>query len=149
MLTLQRIAYGVGISISVSVFVLFLYTILPELIINNGWTNMDGNQLTDEELLKEFHATPAYIAFLERYPDAQEDLNSHRSGGDLQVAVGNNEKENYLKLVLYFNSYDDRINVNVDCQTLHNDANLHANGIFSIDFIKQTNCLDLEPTDSD
>lgn len=149
MLPLQKIAYGVGISIAVSVFVLFLYSFLPHLIQNDAWENIDGIGLSDEELLEEFHATPAYVAFLERYPDASEELNNHRSGGELQVGVADYEKNNYLKLNLYFNNYDDRINVNVDCQTSNNRNNLHANGLFAIEFIKQTNCLDLESSLTD
>ena len=149
MLTLQKIAYGVGISIAVSVFVLFLYSFLPHLLQNDQWENIDGIGMIDEELLEEFHATPAYVAFLERYPDASEELNNHRHGGELQVGVANYEKNNYLKLNLYYNDYDDRINVNVDCQTSNNRDNLHANGLFAIEFIKQTNCLDLEPSLTD
>lgn len=149
MISLQKIAYGVGISIAVSVFVLFLYSFLPHLLQNDQWENIDGKDMSDEELLKEFHATPAYVAFLDRYPDASEELNNHRSGGELQVGVANYEKNNYLKLNLYYNTYDDRINVNVDCQTSNNRDNLHANGLFAIEFIKQTNCLDLESLLSD
>ena len=148
MIPLSKIAYCVGITIAVSVFVLFLYSFLPHLIQNEQWENIDGMGMSDEELLEEFHATPAYVAFLERYPDAEEELNNQRSGGELQVGVANYEKNNYLKLNLYFNKYDDRINVNVDCQTSNNRNNLHANGLFAIEFIKQTNCLDLEPIDS-
>ena len=44
MLTLQKIAYGVGISIAVSVFVLFLYSFLPHLLQNDQWENIDGIQ---------------------------------------------------------------------------------------------------------
>ena len=149
MLTLQKIAYGVGISIAVSVFVLFLYSFLPHLIQNEQWENIEGMGLSDDELLEEFHATPAYVAFLERYPDAKEELNNHRHGGELQVGIANFEKNNTLRLNLYFNNYDDRINVNVDCQTSNNRENMHADGLFAIDFIQQTNCLDLEPTLTD
>ena len=149
MLTLQKIAYGVGISIAVSVFVLFLYSFLPHLLQNDQWENIDGLQISDEELLEEFHSTPAYIAFLDRFPDASEELNNHRHGGELQVGIANYEKNNFLQLNLYYNDYDDRININVDCQTSHNRDNLHANGLFAIEFIKQTNCLDLESSLSD
>ena len=149
MLSLQKIAYGVGISIAVSVFVLFLYSFLHHLIQNEQWENIEGMGLSDDELLEEFHATPAYLAFIERYPDAKEELNNHRHGGELQVGIANYEKNNTLRLNLYFNDYDDRINVNVDCQTSNNRENMHADGLFAIDFIKQTNCLDLEPTLTD
>ncbi len=149
MLSLQKIAYGVGISIAVSVFVLFLYSFLPHLIQNEQWENIDGMEMSDEELLEEFHATPAYLAFIERFPDAKEELNNHRHGGELQVGIANYEKNNSLRLNLYFNNYDDRINVNVDCQTSNNQDNMRADGLFAIEFIKQTNCLDREPTLTD
>jgi hypothetical protein len=144
MLTLQKIAYGVGISIAVSVFVLFLYSFLPHLINNDQWENVDGLKMSNEELLKEFQATPAYVAFYERYPDAREELNNQRHGGDMQVGIANLEKGNFLKLHLYFNKYDDRVNVNVSCETSNNSQNMHADGLFAVDFIKQTNCLNLE-----
>ncbi len=149
MIPLSKIAYSVGITIAVSVFVLFLYSFLPHLIQNDQWENIDGMGMSDEELLEEFHATPAYVAFLERYPEASEELNNHRSGGELQVGIANYENNNFLKLNLYYNTYDDRINVNVDCQTSNNRDNMHANGLFAIEFIKQTKCLDLEPTLTD
>lgn len=148
MIPLTKIAYGVGITIAVSVFVLFLYSFLPHLIQNEQWENIDGMGMSDEELLGELQSTPAYIAFLERFPDAKEELNNSRHGGELQVGIANYEKDNYLRLNLYFNSYDDRINVNVSCQSSNNRNNMHADGLFAIEFIKQTNCLDLEPIDS-
>lgn len=149
MLPLSKIAYGVGITIAVSVFVLFLYSFLPSIIQNEQWKNIDGMNMDDEKLLEEFQATPAYIAFYERFPNATEELNNYRSGGELQIGIANYEKNNYLKLNLYYNNYDDRINVNVDCQTSDNRNNMYADGLFAIEFIKQTNCLNLESTNID
>ena len=148
MYSLKKISYIVGLTIAVSVFALFLYSFLPHLIQNEQWDNIKGFSMTDEELLAEFQATPAYIAFYEKYPDAKEELNNRRHGGELQVGIANIEKGNFLKLNLYYNEYDDRINVNVSCQTPDNRENLHSDGLFAIDFIKQTECLNLE-TDTD
>ena len=142
---LKTITYVVGIVIAVSAFSLFLYSFLPHLINNDQWENMDREDMTDEELMVEFQATPAYQAFYERYPDAKEELNNHRHGGELQVGIANFEKNNYLKLHLYFNDYDSRVNVNVMCDSSNNQQEMHADGLFAIDFIEQTNCLDLEP----
>ena len=146
---LQKIAYVVGISIAVSVFVLFLYSFLPHLIQNDQWERVDGLKLTDEELLKEFKIHPAYVAFYERFPDAKEELRNERHGGQLEVGVANFEDNNYLTLHLYFNNHDDDINANVNCDSSNDTQNRHANGLFVIEFIKQTNCLDLEPMESE
>lgn len=142
---LRTITYVVGIVIAVSAFSLFLYSFLPHLISNDQWENMDRKEMSDVELMKEFQATPAYQAFYERYPDAKEELNNHKHGGELQVGVANFEKNNYLKLHLYFNDYDSRVNVNVMCQSSNNQQEMHADGLFALDFIEQTNCLNLVP----
>jgi len=130
------------------VFALFLYSFLPHLIQNDQWERIDGLKMSDEDLLAEFQATPAYVAFYEKYPDAKEELNNRRSGGELQVGIANIEKGNFMKLNLYYNEYDDRINVNVSCETPNNRENMHSDGLFAVDFIKQTECLSLE-TDGD
>ncbi len=142
---LRTITYVVGIVIAVSAFSLFLYSFLPHLINNDQWENLDKEDLSDAELMAEFQATPAYQAFYERYPDAKEELNNRRHGGELQVGIANFEKNNYLTLHLYFNDYDNRVNVNVMCDSSNNQQERHAEGLFAIDFIKQTNCLELEP----
>ncbi len=144
MFSMQKIAYIVGITIAISVFVLFLYSFLPHIIQNDQWENIDGLKMSDEDLLKEFQATPAYIAFYDRFPDAKEELNNHRHGGELQVGIANLDKGNFLKLNLYYNEYDERINVNVSCETPNNRENMHSDGLFAIDFISQTDCLNLE-----
>lgn len=148
MFSMQKVAYIVGITIAISVFTLFLYSFLPHIIQNDQWERIDGLTMSDEDLLKEFYATPAYVAFYERFPDAKEELNNHRHGGELQVGIANLEKGNFLKLHLYYNDRDERMNVNVSCETPNNRENMHSDGLFAIDFIKQTDCLNLE-TDSD
>lgn len=142
---LRTISYVVGIVITVSAFSLFLYSFLPHLIDNDQWENLDKKDMSDAELMTEFQSTPAYQAFYERFPDAKEELNNHRHGGELEVGVANFENNIYLKLHLYFNDYDSRVNVNVICDSSNNQEK-HADGLFALDFIEQTNCLDLEPT---
>ena len=142
---LQKIAYFVGIGIAVSVFFMVLYSFLPMMIQNNQWDNLDGFNISEEELLKRFQAEPAYLAFYAKYPDAKEELNYNRHGGSMQVGAVNFEKNNTLRLHLNYNDYDERINVNVNCETQNNtERNMYADGLFAIDFINQTNCLDLE-----
>lgn len=126
-----------------------LYTFLPMMIQNNQWENLDGFNISEEELLKKFQAEPAYLAFYDRFPDASEELNYNRHGGDMQVGAVNFEKNNQLRLHLNYNQYDERINVNVNCDTQSNNSrNMYADGLFAIDFINQTNCLELESSET-
>ena len=104
--------------------------------------------MSDEELLKKLKAHPSYAAFYERFPDAKEELRNQRHGGSLQVGVSNFEKNNMLSLNLDFSKHDGQVNASVYCETMNNDynRNLHAEGLFVLDFIENTNCLELEST---
>ena len=147
MITLRKITYFVGLGISISMFGLFWYTFLPEIIQNNPWAEIGNSFMSDEELLKKLKAHPSYAAFYERFPDAKEELRNHRHGGSLQVGVSNFEKNNMLSLNLRFQTYGN-VNANIHCRTMNNDydRNLSAEGLFVLDFIENTNCLELEPT---
>jgi len=151
MITLKKITYCVGIGIALSIFVLFLYSFLPHTIQNNAWNNLDTTPLNKEELLKKFQEHPAYAAFYERFPDAKEEINYNKNGnrGELEVGIRNSENGNTLSLHMYYNTYEDRVNVNINCDIQSNEryidrSNLHANGLFTIDFIEQTDCMELE-----
>jgi len=144
MLSMQKIAFIVGMTIGVTLFALFLYLALPDMIQNNHWGQIDVFKISDEKLLAKFQASPAYIAFYERYPDAKEELNNNRYRGELQVGVANIEKANFLELNLSYNNYDDQITANISCETSNNRENIRANGLFVIDFISQTDCLNRE-----
>jgi len=152
---LQKIAYCVGIGIALSVFVLFLYSFLPHQIQNNAWDNLDVMPLDKEELLKKFQEHPAYAAFYEKYPDANEEINYNKNAnrGGLEVGIRNSENGNTLMLQMHYNTYEDNINVNINCNKSpepnrynHNTNNAH--GLFVIDFIEQTDCLELETDQS-
>ena len=148
MITLRKITYSVGLGISISMFGLFLYSFLPQLIENNPWVEIGNSFMSDEELLKKLKAHPSYAAFYERFPDAKEELRNHRHGGSLQVGVSNFDKDNMLSLNLVFQRYDGQVNANVYCETMGDERNrnLNAHGLFVLDFIENTNCLELEPT---
>ena len=145
---LRTIAYFVGLGISISMFGLFLYSFLPTLIANNPWTVIGNMLISDEELLKKLKAHPSYAAFYERFPDAKEELRNPRTSGTLQVGVSNFDKGNTLTLRLDFQKYDGQVNANVSCKTMDDERNrnLRAHGLFVLDFIENTNCLELEPT---
>lgn len=149
---LQKIAICVGIGISLSIFVLFLYSFLPNIINNNDWDNFDSTNLTKEELLEKYQKHPAYVAFYERFPDAKEEFNFNpkRHDGNIQVGVANFEKANTLKLDMRYNKYDDSIFVSINCFTNNGkNQSTNTNGLFVVDYIEQTNCLELTADDDD
>ena len=148
MITLRKITYSVGLGISISMFGLFWYVFLPEIIQYNPWAEIGNPFMSDEELLKKLKAHPSYAAFYERFPDAKEELRNQRHGGNLEVGVSNFEKNNILGLNLRFQTHDGTVYASISCRTMNNDydRNLSAEGLFVLDFIENTNCLELEPT---
>ena len=148
MITLKKLSYLVGLTIAIATFSLFLYSFLPHLIENDQWERLDGADISEEELLKKFQQHDAYLAFYERFPDAKEDYRYDKRGrGEMQVGVVNFEKNNTLTLSLNYNHRDEDINANVRCETNEDGhRNLRADNLFVVDFIKQTNCLELEST---
>lgn len=148
MITLRTIAYVVGITIAISAFGLFLYSFLPHLIENDQWERIGGENISEEELLKKFQNHNAYIAFYDRFPDAQEDYRHYKyGGGEMQVGVINFEKNNSLTLNLNYNDRDESIYANIRCDT-NEDRNrdLRADNLFVMEFIEKTNCLEIEST---
>jgi len=148
---LSKFAIYLGITIALVIFTLFLYSILPSIIQNNEWERL-GNTVgsTDEKVLAMYMEHPAYIAFYETYPDAKEELNSgYRGSSELQVGIMNFDTNNSLKLDMNYDKRDDRIRVNVRCDTMDNERNLRADGLFAEDFIRNTKCLDIVKDDSD
>jgi len=152
MITLRKIAYCVGITIAVSVFVLFLYTAVPGMIQHSGWDELDTMSMNGEEMLEEFKGHPAYAAFYERFPDAKEELNYGKktNRAELQLGVRNFETGVELVLSMNYNKYDDDISVHINCnagdiQELGIDStSLRARGLFVVDFIEYTECLELK-----
>ncbi|MDH3385107.1 MAG: hypothetical protein OEL77_03725 [Nitrosopumilus sp.] len=87
---------------------------------------------------------PAYKAIHERFSEVREGLNYHGGeNGNLRVGVMNFENGNQLILNMYSNEYDDRIEAHVNCE-ISNSRDMNADGLFAVDFIKNTDCLELE-----
>lgn len=144
---MQKISYTVGITIAITVFTIVMYMLLPSAILHNQWEDIHLIKMNDEELLKKFHASPAYLAFYERFPDAREEFENNNRGAELRVGIANIEKGNYLKLELNYYDRDDQLRVHIECRPSNNDHNRNTDtrGLFVVDFIKYTNCLDIEP----
>jgi len=152
---LHKFIIFLGIGMGVTLFSLLLFAVLPSIIQNAGsdWEQIvNSGYQSDEKLLAIFESHPAYIAMYETYPDAKQELNSRgRGNGILQVGIMNFETNNQLVLEMYHDKRNDSINVNARCHTMNDERNLYADGLFTEDFIKNTNCLDIigEITDTE
>ena len=146
---LPRFTIYLGIAIGVIIFGMFLYSVLPHMIQNSShdWDRaIGGFEKSEEKLMALFTAHPTYIAFYETYPDAKEEFESrHRGNGNLNVGVMDFETGDQIILDMYYDKWDDRINVNVRCNIVNeegrHDDNLRAEGLFAEDFIKNVDCL--------
>ena len=151
MITIKTFTYFIGITIVISTFCLFLYSFLPHLIENDQWERLKGFDMSEEELLKKFQEHEAYIAFYERFPNAQENFRYYNDrGGDIQVGEVNFEKNNTLTMRLNYNEHEDYIDVNVQCDTNEvGYSDFRVDNLFAVDYIKETNCLEIESIISD
>lgn len=152
MVTLKKIAYCIGIGISLSIFVLFLYSALPNMIQNSNWDEFDAIPMNNEGMLETFKEHPAYAAFYERFPDAKEELSyaTNSNHSELEVGIRNFETGVELVLSMNYNKYNDDVNVHINCNVGNplelgiNSSSLRANGLFVVDFIEYTECLELK-----
>lgn len=102
-------------------------------------------------MLELFKSDPAYLAFYEKYPNAFENFENHRHGGQLTLITGSyGSQQNMLHFHMYYDSYDERVNLDINCETYYdNRNNLNAHGSFVVKFIEETECLDLKPSEID
>ena len=144
---LSKFAIYLGIGIGVTFFILFLIVALPSIFENSiqQWERLDKSNKSDEELRKKFQEHPAYKAMYERFPDAKEEIIHHgRGNGNMKVGVMNFENGNQLVMDMYYNDYDDRVEAHVNCRSNVGERNMGADGLFAEDYIKNTNCLEME-----
>lgn len=144
---LPKFAIYLGMVIGMTVFVLFLVSGLPYILEQsiNNWERLDRSDASEEEIRAKFAEHPSYVAMYERFPDAREEF-SYREGdnGMMSVGVMNFDNGNRLMLNMYYNAHDDRINVSADCNADSDSHRQIADGLFAEDFIRNTNCLELE-----
>ncbi len=126
---------------------MLLYGAIPSMIQyqTDDWERLINNSSSnDDEVMAFFESHPAYIAFYETYPDAKEEFFSrHRGNSQLEVGIMDFDTNNTLRLDMNYDKRDDRIRVNVRCNTMDGERDLHADGLFAEDFIRNTNCLDI------
>ncbi len=114
---------------------------------SNDWDRVVGsNSNSEEELMAKFTAHPTYIAFYETYPDAKEEFeNRSRGNGNLNVGIMDFETGDQIILDMYYDTWDDRMNVNVRCNIMgeedRRNDNLRAEGLFAEDFIRNVDCI--------
>jgi len=143
---LSKFAIYLGIGMGVTFFVLFLIAALPGIMQNSiqQWEQLDNQSKSEEELKAKFQKHPAYQAMYERFPDAKEEITYHGGGnGNMRVGVMNFETKNQLILDMYYNQYDHRVNANINCVTNNSNLNQGVDSLFVIDYIKNTNCLEI------
>ncbi len=114
---------------------------------SNNWNRIvGGDSDSKEELMAKFTVHPTYIAFYETYPDAKEEFEKHsRGNGNLNVGIMDFETGDQILLDMYYDTWDDRMNVNVRCNMVNDEGrhedNLRAEGLFAEDFIRNVDCL--------
>ena len=133
----KSIAYGTGITIAASVFILFLISFVPHLI--DQWEGDDPNR---EEALALLQAEPAYVTMYERFPEAVERFtHSERNDGNIEVGVRNPDTS--MNLVLRMQVHGDSIShASVTCNDGTGNQKEYADGLFAVEFIKTTDCLE-------
>ena len=134
---LKNIAYSTGIVIAVSMFILFLVSFIPNL--GNEW---DRNNLDREEALVLLQTQPAYVAMYERFPESVERFtHSEHNNGEMEVGVRN--PDTAMSLVLRMYTYGDGIShMTVACENRTTDHEEFVDGLFAVEFIKTTDCLE-------
>ena len=139
---LKNVAYGTGIVIAISVFILFLVSFVPHL--GNEWdrADLDRGSLDREEALALLQTHMAYVAMYERFPESVERFtHSEHNGGEMEVGVRN--PDTAMSLVLRMYTYWDGIShMTVTCENRTTDHEESVDGLFAVEFIKTTDCLE-------
>ncbi len=146
---LPKVGIYIGIFIGLAFFTIFIIAIFPNMVdsVERDWKKITPI-LSHDEILEKLKSQPAYAAFYDRFPDAKEQYEPNRNrNGELTVSIGNFEKYNVLRLELRYDIRDDFIRLDVRCDTQNESLrDLMARGPIAIDFIQETNCLDINPT---
>lgn len=143
---LSKFAIYLGMGIGVTIFALLLISVLPYILENsmNEWERLDRNDVSEEELHVKFAEHPAYVAMYERFPDAKEEFSYH-GGTNWRMTVGvmNFESGNQLVLNMHHDGYYNHVEVSAYCiiKSDH-DRRDGGDGLFTEDFIRNTDCLE-------
>ena len=140
---LSKFAIYLAIGIGIVIFSLFLYSILPHIIENSGrdWDRATKSGMLSEEILQLFKEEPAYIAMLDKYPDAKEEFKFNKpQRSELQVGVYNTENDNQLVLKIWYD-YNQNISTYLECIPGNGDDRLKISGLFVINYIQNNTCL--------
>ncbi len=139
---LTKIATVLGMAIALSVFILFVISIMPHIVdqINNRWDEVTL-PMSEEELMKKFHAAESYQAFIEKYPDHGRYVDLDSNGGRLELQVMNFETFDTLRLELRYYQNDGQLREEVSCQNQILDQYQQIRGSLSSQFIENVDCL--------
>ncbi len=85
---------------------------------------------------------PAYVAMYERFPEAVERFtHSEHNSGEMEVGIRN--PDTAMSLILRMYAYGDGIShMAVTCENRTTDHEEFVDGLFAVEFIKTTDCLE-------
>ena len=120
---------------------------LPSMIENSAeqWERVLGPKLSEEDIKVMFYEHPAYLAFIERYPDTGENFNMQDNRyAQLTLTVYNYDTNNNLNLYMNWQQYDQRLDVTAECELYldENRRDQRAEGGLAAEFIKNTKCIE-------
>ena len=126
---------------------MFLFIALPSIFENtiDQWNRILGPKLSEEDIKAIFYAHPAYLTFVEKYPDTGEDFDIRGSrSASLRLTVFNYTSNNNLNLYMDWNQRDQKLNVDVRCEWFfdENQRHLGVDGGMAANFINNTKCVE-------
>ena len=157
MISLTKLIYIVGLTIAISSFAMYTYLIIPEIISTSDYYTDLKNTMFPQEYKSEFEfieiikSWPSYKLFYEFYPDATEIVEYYEVGAEIYITATNQTNNTVLSLELAIdtliidNQHTDEYYKSIICgSNLPGSLYLSAEDDEILDFIKNTDCLNLE-----
>ncbi len=140
MVMLKSIAYITGITIAIMIFGLILFSFISGMVEQTEYIEM-----TEEEFMERVAEHPAYAAMYERFPDAVEEVNLGKRGGEVSVGHINMDTGNSLVLKMSYYASNSHLDGQIRCNVQNPDyhvQDMYQDLLFAASFIKSTTCLD-------
>ena len=144
---LSKIAIYIAIIVGLIFFAMFLFMVLPSMIENTveQWERILGPQLSEDDIKAMFYEHPAYLAFVERYPDTGENFEMRNNRyASLTLSVYNYDTNNNLNLYMNWHQHDKRLDITAECELYldENRRDQRVEGGLAAGFIKNTKCIE-------
>lgn len=133
---IQRVVYYVGLGMALTLFGLLLSSVVPHMAYD-----FMPNNVSEEEALAMVHSHPAYVAMLEKYPDAITEFEHGTHSSIMRVGVWN--YTNGQQLILHLDVWIDRVHVSAWCAGTSGPTERQGlDPLFVKSYIETTDCLD-------